>query len=90
MLKFQGIYFEKFYFFNSLGNKGTIPLKIKTSSVAKTKKFFIDSIAMDSFCVMRHDCHVRTMIWCGSNIRFSYKYEEFEKVEYGIFDMVFN
>ena len=39
--------------------------KIKTSSVAKTKKLSIDSIVMVSFSVLRYDCH---------NIRLSCKY----------------
>ena len=78
--------FERFCF----GNKETITLKIKTSSVAKTKELSIDSIVMVSFCVLSHDCHVRTMTRRGSNICFPCKYEEFEKVEYVISDMVFN
>ena len=45
---------------------------------------------MVSFSVLRYDCHVQTMIWGGSDIRFPCKYEEFEKAEYVIFDMVFN
>ena len=46
---------------------------------------------MVSFCVSRYDCHVRTIIWRGSNnIRLPGKYEGFEKVEHVIFDMVFN
>ena len=54
------------------------------------KKLSIDSIVIVSFCILRYDCDVRTMIWRGSNIRFPSKYEEFAKVEYLIFDMVFN
>ena len=53
---------------------------MKTSNVAKTKKFSIDSIAMVSFCLLSYDCHVRTIIWRASDIRFSHKQEEFEKV----------
>ena len=48
----------------------------------------VDSILVVSFCVLRYDCHVRTR--CGCNIRFPCKYEEYEKVEYVIFDTVFN
>ena len=66
-----GNLFRKILFSKSLGNKGTITLKIKTSSIAKTKKLSIDSIVMVSFCVMRYDCYVQTMLWRGSNIRFT-------------------
>ena len=44
---------------------------------------------MVSFCALRYDCYVQTIIWHGPNIRFPCKYEEFEKVEYVIFDTVF-
>ena len=38
------------------------------------KKFSIDTIVMVYFCALRYDCRLRTMIWCGSNIRFPCKY----------------
>ena len=54
------------------------------------KKLSIGGIVTVSFCVLSYDCHVRTMIWRGFNIRFPRKYEKFEKIEYVIFDMVFS
>ena len=76
-------------FCESLGSNGMITLKTKTSSIAKTKKFSFDSIVMVSFGALRYDCHERTMMTWGGSIRFPYNYEEFEKVEYVIFDMAF-
>ena len=70
---------------NVLGN-----LFFKTSSVAKTKKFSIDSIAVVSFCVLRYDCYIQTTTWHGFNICFPRKNEKFAKVVYVIFGMVFN
>ena len=72
----------------SFNNKETTTLD-KKSGVAKMK-VSIDSTVMVSFSVLRYDCHVRTMIWHGSNISFPCKCEESEKVEYVIFHMIFN
>ena len=51
----------------------------KTSSVAKTIKYSIDYIVKVSFCLLRCDGYVRTIVWRSSDIHFPCKYETLEK-----------
>ena len=60
------------------------------SSLVKMKTFYIHDIARVSFCILRYDCYVRTIMWQSSNNCFLCKYEELAKVGHVIFYAIFN